>query len=371
MNNHLVSILIGSIRPRLLNICLESIRRHTSDIDYEVVIVSPFEIEANPKMVHIKEKPGGYYKAIADGFEATRGNYIIHIADDCRATPKWAANMIAFMKPHDNEIFEGSFRHFDVRGERPEQGHYGKLIAPFICIRKDNALRVGGLIDSSYQRFFGDPDLSLRVWQQHGKVETCPNAWIYHCDFDDDQYVKAYNKYFTKDRETFISRWYHVFGRQGDTPLGHEQPLGKLHPDEVLPPEQCTKVYISLRKKDWETVRNIIGSEEGEVYPEGLPWLYELVKAMVRTYYYQKKLLYAVLEWMGGKGSEPAISTLAAEKKLTFFQKFKRYLSTFITALVTIRMVKLALRIFPDTFKQQLQKRWGLIQAITLVNSKS
>jgi len=119
MNKPLVSIVLPSLRPSQLAQCLASIHHYTVGIDYEVVVVSPFDIEPHPNVVHVKEvRSEGTYQAVASGYERAKGEYIIHIPDDCRATPLWAANMIAFMRPHDDEIFEGSFRFFDAKGER-------------------------------------------------------------------------------------------------------------------------------------------------------------------------------------------------------------------------------------------------------------
>ncbi len=72
-----------------------------------MVVIAPFPIEPHPNVVYVKESnPRGYYWAISDALEFASGKYIIHIADDCRATPFWASKMIEFMTPHDNEIFE-------------------------------------------------------------------------------------------------------------------------------------------------------------------------------------------------------------------------------------------------------------------------
>ncbi|MFC1921603.1 glycosyltransferase family 2 protein, partial [Chloroflexota bacterium] len=264
MNKPLVSIVLPSLRPIQLAECLASIHRYTVGIDYEVVVISPFNIDPHPNVVYVKEdKPEGVYRAVARGYERAEGEYIIHIPDDCWVTPNWLTNMISFMKPHDDEIFIGSFRRFNVKEERVEQGHYGKLIAPFICIRRDKVYLVGSLMDCHYRSFWGDPDLSLRVWHNGGRVETCPDAWIYYPDRRVDKtYESSYNNYFTRDKEAFISRWYPIFGRPVDTPLGHQQPLEPSVLPDSLPPEQCAKLYFSLRRKDWKIVRETITSED-------------------------------------------------------------------------------------------------------------
>lgn len=361
MDKPLVSIILASIRPHQLARCLASIERYTGDVDYEVVVISPFDIERHPNVTHVKEaKPKGYYVAVASGYERAKGEYIIHIADDCRATPFWAANMIAFIQPHDDEIFEGSFRHFDVRGERPEQGHYGKLIVPFICIRRDKAERIGGLMDCYYRSFWGDPDLSLRVWHNDGRVETCPNAWVYHHDCDDELYESRYNSYFMRDQEAFIRRWYHIYARPGDSFLGHQQPLNKQTLSSELPPEECTKLYVSLQRRDWKTVKNILMSNNSDacIYPEGFPILHNCVVKMLRSPLNCRKTLYPVLEWLCEKGYAPPASTLRLEQNMPLRERVWRVLIEVALGVVTAtRMGKLISKIVPYFVKRRLLNR--------------
>lgn len=362
MNKPLISVILGSIRPSQLAQCLASIHNYTKDIDYEVVIVSPFDIEPHPNVVHIKEvEPKGYYKAVACGFERAKGQYIIHIADDNRATPHWAANMIAFMRPHDDEIFEGSFCHFDVRGERAEQGHYGKLIAPFICIRKDKAEQIGGLMDCYYKSFCGDPDLSLRVWHSGGRVETCPNAWVYHHDCDDELYEIRYDKYFNHDLQAFIRRWYPIFARLDDTPLGHEQPLGEQPSFTELPPEECTKIHVSLQRRDWKAVTNILSSKDSDacIYPEGFPVLHNYVIQMLRSPFNPKTNLYSVLRWLCENGYAPAASSLISEKNLPLHGRIWRVLIWVAFRVITAtRTGGLFSKIVPDSVKCQILNQY-------------
>ncbi len=325
MGEPVVSIILPSLRPSQLTQCLGSIERYTRGVGYEVVVVSPFDIESHPNVAHVKEdSPEGIYKAVALGYERARGEYIIHMPDDTRATPLWAANMIAFMRPHDNGIFEGNFRHFDARGERPEPGYYGKLFAPFLCIRRDKVDRIGGLMDCCYSSFFGDPDLSLRIWYHGGRVETCPNAWIYHADCDDQVHKSSDSSYFLRDREVFIKRWHHIYARPGDSKdfyASHPIDNQNLSPD--LPPEECAKLYVSIKRRDWKTVKKAIMSSDGDVciYPEGFPILYDYVMGMMKSARTSnRKTLYSVLRWLREKGYSPPPSDASLEENLPMRQ---------------------------------------------------
>ena len=75
MNKPLVSIILPSLRPSELAECLASIHRYTVGIDYEVVVVSPFDIEPHPNVVHVKEdRSEGVYKAAANGYGEPKEN---------------------------------------------------------------------------------------------------------------------------------------------------------------------------------------------------------------------------------------------------------------------------------------------------------
>lgn len=367
MGEPLVSIVLPSLRPSQLARCLASIERYTEGIDYEVVMVSPFDIEPHPTVVHVKEaKSEGTYKAVASGYEQAKGEYIIHIADDCRATPRWAANMIAFMRPHDDEIFEGNFRHFNVKGERPEPGYYGKLFAPFLCIRRDKVTRIGGLMDCYYKSFRGDSDLSLRVWYNGGRVETCPNAWVYHAECDDGIHKSSYNSYFVRDKEAFIRRWHHIYAQPGESFSG-AKPIRKQPLTPELPPEECTKLYVSVHRRDWKTVKDILGSNNSDacIYSEGFPVLYNFVVKRLRSPLNPKKTLYSVLEWLWGKGYAPSAADVRLEENLLIHQRIWSGVSGVASSVILValhvatvtRTRRLVSKIVPRFVKRLLLSR--------------
>ncbi|MBI4232794.1 glycosyltransferase [Candidatus Peregrinibacteria bacterium] len=321
MDKPAVSIILPSLRLAQLKQCLASIKSYTVGITCEVIVISPFDIEPYPNVVHVKEtKPEGVYKAVDSGYEQARGEYLIHIPDDSRATPHWAGNMIEFMRPYDNEIFEGNFRHFDVRGERPEPGIYGKLFAPFLCIRKDKADKIGGLMDCYYKSSWGDPDLSLRVWYNGGRVETCPNAWIYHADCNDEVHRESHDKYFIRDQQAFVRKWHHIYARPGESKNFYASyPIEKQNLLPGLPPEQCARLYVSIKRRDWQAVRAILTSKDTNFcfYPEGLSILYDYTMETLKLPGVPGETLNPVLEWIREKGYLTSSSNGKSRKALS------------------------------------------------------
>jgi GT2 family glycosyltransferase len=267
-----LSIIIPTLRREEMRRCLASIEKYTADIRYEVLIIAPFDWPDQSDVVLVREeKPEGVYRAVSRGFEVAAGEYVIHMPDDARATPGWAQNMISFVEAHPG-LVEGNFRHFDVRGERPEPGVYGRLYAPFLCMKRADIRRVGGLMDPHFRSFWGDPDLSLRVWHAGGEVRTCPDAWIYHADHDDTIHKRSLSQYFTADREAFMARWEPIYGVpgvpfRGSVPIAHQLP-------RTPPPERCTKLFQALMREDWTAMERLVTDAAGEVCVEALPVLY-------------------------------------------------------------------------------------------------
>lgn len=223
-----VSIIIASLRPNELKRCLDSIYGCSEGIDYEVVVVSPFDIEPHPRVVHVKEKKAeGNYNAVAKGYKKAKGEYIVVLSDDLVVTQGWLQNMVAFMRPHDNEVFQGRFKHMvmhesggqSVVLERPLMNYFGYMFSGFPCMRRDKLDQIGGLFDNTLLHgFWGDPDLGLRVWSYtrvvgyNGSVQTCPDSVIlaYPCLDELDRTSKE--KWQQSDGEAFCRRWEPILG---------------------------------------------------------------------------------------------------------------------------------------------------------------
>lgn len=355
MGMPLISVIVPSLRPSQIVRCLASIERYTGDIDYEVVVVSPFDIQPHPNVVHVKEaKSEGVYKAVSNGFEQAKGEYVICLCDECRATPLWAANMIAFMRPHDDEIFEGSFRQFHAKGEEPEFTIYGKLYAPFSCIRRDKVASIAGLLDCRYKSFCGDPDLSLRVWSSGGRVETCPNAWLYTAESNDDVHKSNLGDYLIADEEAFLRRWHHIWAQPTECKTFRAcHGVRKL--PLALPPEECVKLYVSIQRGDWETVKNVLFSNRSDacVFPESLPILYDYAIKMLSWPHSPKKTAYAVIKWLRKKGYAPSPfdARLLKESLLTREQGWRAviYFALRVIRLILIIIFNFVMRLFDRT----------------------
>ena len=200
------SILIASLREEYLNNLVDSIREHTKGVDYEIVVCSPFKVKG---VRWIKENENSFqYSAVKQAYEASTGKYVVLTADDTLARPRWLYEMMKFMKGHEGKLFQGGFRiYIEGFAEPPMPKYYEKIFPPFFCIERATVERLGGLLDCRYKAFFGDPDLTYRLYEAGGSMETCSQSWIQTVNAYDKQHEDMKNKYFKNDEKSFIERW--------------------------------------------------------------------------------------------------------------------------------------------------------------------
>jgi GT2 family glycosyltransferase len=133
-----VSILIASLREEELKKRLEEYDNIQININYEIVVVSPFEV-VHPKVKWVKEeeRKGNVY-AMQKAFNNSTGNYIMFLADDVSPTISSIDNLFHFVRMR-GEPFLGSFIMTDEQGKEQDSWYIkDKLYACYGCIaRKD------------------------------------------------------------------------------------------------------------------------------------------------------------------------------------------------------------------------------------------
>lgn len=192
------SILIPSLRSERLKECVNAIKENTKE-RHEILVNTDI---------------GGTYQAVRKMYKEAKGEYIVHIPDDCTPLKDWLEEPLEMMK-RNTGLYEVAIRSRNEWDIHKEHCYFGKPFAAFICMRKDDIDSVGGLIDERYSSFYGDPDLSMRVWNNGGNVEYTQNPLIHY--YDKEDYIKSYNKslYEEKDKQAFMSKWCPIFGDFG------------------------------------------------------------------------------------------------------------------------------------------------------------
>ncbi|MHB8124404.1 MAG: glycosyltransferase family 2 protein [Desulfitobacteriaceae bacterium] len=264
-----ISVILPTLRPEKAWKCIENIASSSEGINYEVVVVSPLNMrdllvgcKGYQRIIFVLEKnKEGSCKANTLGYENATGKYIFALADDHRLGQDCLKNLLEFMRPHDHERFLAGARCYGVYGAAPECKTYGFYYAFNPCIQKNVVKHVGGFYDPYYKSYYGDPDLSMRVWHSGGKVELCPDAWVeFHNEFDDVDF-ESHDDYAERDFNAFFKRWHPIYGHLVNSNNEKDINIGNKYTFPGIPPEKCTRLIVFLRKKDWSALKKELDSE--------------------------------------------------------------------------------------------------------------
>lgn len=208
-----VSILLPSLRPDAVALKVKQFQETNPDMDYELVVVSPFEI-VGEKVVHVLEtERRGVIHAINQAYTHAQGKFIVLWSDDATPEAGCLKAIIEFVKGKQTP-FLASFRRRDIRGVEHEQwAVYGKLYAGWLCADRATFELVGGLFNPAYRNYWADPDLSLRVWENGGEVAVCREAWINVEQINDQVKSENLKSSFEIDTETFFGYWHSKLGK--------------------------------------------------------------------------------------------------------------------------------------------------------------
>jgi len=202
-----ISILIASLREEELKKRLKEYNNLDIKTDYEIIVVSPFEV-IHPKVKWIKEEEirGNVY-AMEQAYQNSRGNYIMYFADDISPVEGSIDLMYKFIKDK-TEPFLGAFKMIGLDyNEQQPWGINGKLYACYGAISRKSIELIGGFFDTSFKHSWCDPDLSLRVWEK-GNVEKSLVAMVINNQITDNIHINNTKLYFDIDTKTFLHKWH-------------------------------------------------------------------------------------------------------------------------------------------------------------------
>jgi len=206
------SLSLPSLRQENAELVIKYIHDCSAGADYEVVVVSPFEVHG-PRVVHVPEQAArGNCSAHADAYEASSGDYIITFTDDIIPTPGWLDGLQQTMEAREAERspFCGGLQRANwlLFGTV-----YGLYYPYFPVLSRRSVEKIGGYFSRDYAAHFGDPDLAMRVWDAGGRCELITSAKIYGL-LDRDRTDEAVHKQTSlgHDMATFQARWGEKYG---------------------------------------------------------------------------------------------------------------------------------------------------------------
>ena len=212
-----VSITLPTLHEKLAELVIDKIYETTENIDYEIVVVSPFEMSGpNIKWVPETEAKGNC-GAHATAWEASEGDIIVPMCDDVFPTPGCFQEMMAFLIEREKIYFPYSC------GLHLDMGHIGTVFCYyypyFPALSRRTIEKIGGYYLRDYTSHFGDCDIGLRVWDEGGRCELCETAKIYPIEdyFEDRLGIQSLVPNVTISlkvgQEFFLEKWRKKYGQ--------------------------------------------------------------------------------------------------------------------------------------------------------------
>ncbi len=210
-----ISILLPSLRPELLKRSIQEFDSTNSNVDYQIVVVSPFKVQAHKVKWIFEGEPRGSVWATNIAYTYSEGRYAVYFSDDVSPTKDCLKTMLAFMKDKETP-FIGAFKMLTPEGRQIGPfGAYNKLYPCYGCLSEETCALLEGVFYHKFLYSWCDIDLAMRCYSKGGKVEICQDACVIPRQVEDDIY-KNHRQTFNQDFNTFCDLWHPTYG--GDLP---------------------------------------------------------------------------------------------------------------------------------------------------------
>lgn len=201
----MISVLLPTVRPHLLESAFASIEPAANGAPYEVVVIADFpEAFVHAKLQWVERARLGVVDALNAGMGVARGEYIFSFNDESQLDASALESLFVEAETQPRRILTP--KHLPPFNF----SYYGKMFAPFPFVHRDVLAKIGGIADPVFRAFYADPDLSLRAYACGVPVEILDKAIIRHANNHDVAHQRNVNAYLEADREVFKKRWAHL-----------------------------------------------------------------------------------------------------------------------------------------------------------------
>jgi glycosyltransferase involved in cell wall biosynthesis len=189
---------------------IESIKEHTAKLDYEIIVIDGGSTDGtkwwlyhhNDLIILQHNRRTGCVKAFNDGFRIASGEYCAQLSDDVELTSNC---LVAACKMLDTDDKLGQVVIHHKQGGKIQfpmfSTDHGKfLFAAFGVTRKSLGDKVGWWGDYYHQQ--GDPELSIKIYNEGYKIALLPNHFIYHHPGPSE------GRSHYRDAELFYEKWH-------------------------------------------------------------------------------------------------------------------------------------------------------------------
>lgn len=199
-------------RLEYLKRCLESIQESIDFNEYEIIVVDGGSTDgtrgflSGQKNIRIVEDElKGPVRAFNKGFKAASGEYVCWINDDMVVLDNAIEKVLRFAQMEEANGLGAAAFYLDEGGIDCYVVRYILGLLHADCgMMKTSLMKELNYWDESFIRGYGDPDLSLRVWEKGLAVAGLKEARVKHCLLDDELRKNFMN---SKDRSIFLNMW--------------------------------------------------------------------------------------------------------------------------------------------------------------------
>lgn len=232
----IISIVLGSYnRKSFLKKTIKTIRENGVHVPYEIVVIDGGSSDGSIKYLSsqkdiitiiqhnngywkgqkIDKRSWGYYMNIA--FRACHGKYIVMISDDCLLIPDSIMNafnlfekeLIAGNKVGGIAFYWRNLPYEKMYYVRQTLGH--KLSINHGMYLKSALDDVGYCEENKYPFYYGDGDLSLKLWRSGYSIIDCKNAFVEHFHFATMFIRKRNSEQKKAHKKIFMDSWKDIY----------------------------------------------------------------------------------------------------------------------------------------------------------------
>lgn len=219
-------------------LCVESLYRHTGDVDFELITVDNgssdgtkefFESLPNAKKLSFPENVG-VDRAVNAGFRLARGKYTLNLSNDIVVTPRWLSNLVACMESDERIAmavpvcgFSSNDQqvdlHYDTLGQMQEAAEkYNrsdpdlwedrlKLVTYACLFRTDVFQTVGGFDEEFNPGAYDDDAMSFLLRRRGYRLILAKDTYVHH--FGSVTFNEEYrkNNIAVRNRELFFRKF--------------------------------------------------------------------------------------------------------------------------------------------------------------------
>ncbi len=271
------SIIILSYNTlNMTQMCIESIRRHTENGSYEIIVVDNGSKDGSVEWLReqgdvrliANEENKGFPGGCNQGLRIAKGSELLLLNSDTIVTPRWldqlkealysspeigavscvtnsSAPVQKIDVPYGTDLngiqpFAESYNH-----SNPDRWERKLMLIGFCYLFKREVYeRIGGLDEAFSPGNYEDDDYSLRIRAAGWKLLLCRDTFIHHfgggsffkseSDQERQETQEAYNAAMAKNREYLISKWNLSQGYRIVHPWIHQYAFEKSNPRIAL-----------------------------------------------------------------------------------------------------------------------------------------